>query len=489
MTDLMNTSTHSHHYPPNPNEVVGNRRPGRPTSAQQRSTTPTRNRPQQNTTINGLNTTAKLEQSILKHEHDRTMTLTNSTKLNGKGKNRLYSTWTPLQDDETNARLFDERRQLANKWFEKWTDDQRRIALEDLFAQCRPRQLTYARNLLTKKFPAQHADFTRLFPRVLCLYIFSFLDPRSLCRCSQTCWYWKFLCESDQIWMPKCLRFGWTPKQSSSPYESNVWKRVYSFNIQALQTMPIRMNNVLIPLSTSNINLKRKISSNENISMIDTYVQTICTGDLVRQQFTYSHRSQSGYYDDQLSPHEDTARTHSTRHQHNQSHLSSSTYRRLEQPPWRTNSRNPSDTLRYNYLDNDDSALESLIAKHRKYGTSILQQTESDHELKNTNKEQQTRSRTNERYEHNGRKRRSQSLSARGSPSVSFRDEHTSRNSNHNHSFLARPPSTSGIVNRPVDIPRPPSSAQKLKYTSKTSTNDIANRTWHSTNNYNDVDE
>jgi len=52
-------------------------------------------------------------------------------------------------------------------------------------AQCRPRQLTYTRNLLTKRFPAHHQDFTRLFPRVLCLYIFSFLDPRSLSRCAQ----------------------------------------------------------------------------------------------------------------------------------------------------------------------------------------------------------------------------------------------------------------------------------------------------------------
>ncbi|CAF1684486.1 unnamed protein product, partial [Adineta ricciae] len=238
-TDLMNASTHSHNYPPNPNEIAGNRRPARPSSAQFRSTTPTRNR-QHQTTTNGLNTTAKLEQSILRQELDRTGMSTASQKLNGKGKSRLYSTWTPLQDDETNARLFEERRQLLNKWFEKWTDDQRRAALDDLMAQSRPRQLTYTRNLLTKKFPAHHQDFTRLFPRVLSLYIFSFLDPRSLCRCAQVCWYWKFLTESDQIWMPKCLRFGWTTKQNPSPYESNVWKRVYSFNIQALQTMPIR---------------------------------------------------------------------------------------------------------------------------------------------------------------------------------------------------------------------------------------------------------
>ena len=81
MTELMNTSQH---YSSNPNEIVGNRRPAR-------ATTPTRNRPQQN-----LNTTTKLEQSIVRHEN---------SKLNAKGKNRLYSTWTPLQDDETNAQV------------------------------------------------------------------------------------------------------------------------------------------------------------------------------------------------------------------------------------------------------------------------------------------------------------------------------------------------------------------------------------------------
>ena len=109
MTDLMNTS---HHYPPNPNEVAGNRRPARPSSAQQRSTTPTRNRPQHNTTSNGLNTTAKLEQSIMRQELERTTTSNHSQKLNAKGKSRLYSTWTPLQDEETNARvreIFDEK--------------------------------------------------------------------------------------------------------------------------------------------------------------------------------------------------------------------------------------------------------------------------------------------------------------------------------------------------------------------------------------------
>ena len=70
-------------------------------------------------------------------------------------------------------------------------------------------------------------------------------------------------------------------------------------------------------------------------------------------------------------------------------------------------SRNPSDTLRFNYLDNDDTELESLIAKHRKQGTSILHQTESD---LNTSKDQHTRGRSNDRSEHHGGLRRSHSF-------------------------------------------------------------------------------
>jgi hypothetical protein len=45
------------------------------------------------------------------------MTSTSSQKLNGKGKNRLYSTWTPLQDDETNARVKSNKNQNFFKIF------------------------------------------------------------------------------------------------------------------------------------------------------------------------------------------------------------------------------------------------------------------------------------------------------------------------------------------------------------------------------------
>ena len=64
---------------------------------------------------------------------------------------------------------------------------------------------------LDERFPAERIDFTRLLPRNLSLHILSFLDPRSLSRCAQVSWYMKWLAESDQLWRPKCLRFGWYP--------------------------------------------------------------------------------------------------------------------------------------------------------------------------------------------------------------------------------------------------------------------------------------
>ncbi|ESN96696.1 hypothetical protein HELRODRAFT_138327, partial [Helobdella robusta] len=65
-------------------------------------------------------------------------------------------------------------------------------------------------------------DFVTIFPRYLSLYIFSFLDPKSLCRCSQVSWNWKTLSENERIWQMKCLQHAWylptlnTPQQQQS---------------------------------------------------------------------------------------------------------------------------------------------------------------------------------------------------------------------------------------------------------------------------------
>nr|KAI8730522.1 F-box only protein 16-like; partial [Biomphalaria glabrata] len=140
-------------------------------------------------------------------------------------KNRIHSTWTPLSNEETNNKIFEERKNLVGKWFEKWNDVQRRRLFEELVSVSKPKQLEYARELIDNRVPCKKDDFTRSLPRVITLYIFSFLDARSLCQCAQVCWYWRYLSELDQLWMSKCLHFGWYLSFVPSPYENGVWKR------------------------------------------------------------------------------------------------------------------------------------------------------------------------------------------------------------------------------------------------------------------------
>jgi F-box protein 16 len=57
--------------------------------------------------------------------------------------------------------------------------------LQDLIGQCSGRQLEQTAGFVARRKPVLHNDFIRSFPRVLSIYLFSFLDPRSLCRCAQ----------------------------------------------------------------------------------------------------------------------------------------------------------------------------------------------------------------------------------------------------------------------------------------------------------------
>ena len=160
-------------------------------------------------------------------------------------KNRIKSAWTPLSNGETNNKIYEERRGLLKKWYEKWTDEQRRHIIEDLVHGSKLKQLQYAQFLVNEKVPMKQEDFTRVLPKVLSVYLFSFLDPRSLCRCSRVCWYWKFLSESDKLWMPKCVRLGWYLPFTPSPYETGVWKRNYIENIKSLQILRPRHEALL----------------------------------------------------------------------------------------------------------------------------------------------------------------------------------------------------------------------------------------------------
>lgn len=122
---------------------------------------------------------------------------------------------------KTFVQVFEERRNLLGKWvryalyctqmpfvhltsllslfmlsffaclaqFEKWTDSQRKQVLQDFFSRCSAGQLKHLRQTLSSWVPEETLDFTTVLPRVISLYIFSFLDPRSLCRCAQVSKY------------------------------------------------------------------------------------------------------------------------------------------------------------------------------------------------------------------------------------------------------------------------------------------------------------
>ncbi|MED6258455.1 hypothetical protein ATANTOWER_007703 [Ataeniobius toweri] len=95
------------------------------------------------------------------------------------------SAWTPLNHPLINSKLFDERRHLLAKWFDRWSTNQRKAVLQDFVLNCSVEQLRFLSLSVSRVLPLQAADFTCLLPRALCLYLFSFLDPRSLCRCAQ----------------------------------------------------------------------------------------------------------------------------------------------------------------------------------------------------------------------------------------------------------------------------------------------------------------
>ncbi|XP_059149961.1 F-box only protein 16-like [Physella acuta] len=152
-------------------------------------------------------------------------------------KNRIHSTWTPLSNEEANTKIFEERKNLVGKWFQKWNDDQRRQLFEELVGISKRKQLEYARELIDSRVPCTKDDFTRYLPRVITLYIFSFLDARSLCQCAQVCWYWRYLSELDQLWMSKCLHFGWSLTFTPSPYENGIWKRNFIEQFKIFQAL------------------------------------------------------------------------------------------------------------------------------------------------------------------------------------------------------------------------------------------------------------
>ncbi|XP_070361236.1 F-box only protein 16 isoform X1 [Equus asinus] len=258
--------------------------------------------------------------------------------IDGSKMQTKMSTWTPLNHQHLNDRVFEERRALLGKWFDKWTDSQRRKILTGLLERCSLSQQKFCCRKLQEKIPAEALDFTTKLPRVLSLYIFSFLDPRSLCRCAQVSWHWKNLTELDQLWMLKCLRFNWYINFSPTPFEQGVWKKHY---IQMVKELHVT---------------KPKTPPKDGFVIAD--VQPIT----------------SSSPEEKPSPSSAFRSSSSLRKKH---HLGEK-----ELPPWRSSDKHPTDIIRFNYLDNC-GPMEQLWQGRRKKHEMTPDFSQQSHDKKN----------------------------------------------------------------------------------------------------------
>ncbi|XP_030626791.1 F-box only protein 16 [Chanos chanos] len=237
----------------------------------------------------------------------------NGTKMQTK-----MSTWTPLNHQLSNNNVFMERRNLLGKWFDKWTDNQRKLVFQDFLSRCTLSQLKYLRQTLCSQVPEEALDFITVLPRVISLYIFSFLDPRSLCRCAQVNWHWKTLAELDQLWMPKCLRLGWCIKFTPTPFEQGVWKRHY-------------IETVL------DLNISKPKTPAQEAFVIPEVKVIGCQAE------------------DQITEADFGERRPGPVSQHGTGSTWCKSQRTVKgPPPWRDADRHPKDTIRFNYLENLD---------------------------------------------------------------------------------------------------------------------------------------
>ncbi|XP_055151806.1 F-box only protein 16 isoform X1 [Symphalangus syndactylus] len=258
--------------------------------------------------------------------------------IDGPKMQTKMSTWTPLNHQLLNDRVFEERRALLGKWFDKWTDSQRRRILTGLLERCSLSQQKFCCRKLQEKIPAEALDFTTKLPRVLSLYIFSFLDPRSLCRCAQVCWHWKNLAELDQLWMLKCLRFNWYINFSPTPFEQGIWKKHY---IQMVKELHVT---------------KPKTPPKDGFVIPD--VQLVTSNSPEEKQSPLSaFRSSS-----------------SLRKKNNSGEKAL--------PPWRSSDKHPTDIIRFNYLDNCDP-METVWQGRRKRNEMTPDFSRQSHDKKN----------------------------------------------------------------------------------------------------------
>nr|CAH8867684.1 unnamed protein product [Trichobilharzia regenti] len=274
---------------------------------------------------------------------------------------QLKSAWTPLANKDANKKLFEERKCLLLSWFSKWSESQRKQAVISLFELCTNKQLEALAHFIENRIPVYQIDFTRTLPRFLCIYIFSFLDPRSLCRCAQVCWYWRYLAEANELWASKCIRRGWDLIASQSQWEPGIWKKHYIQNIRCLQLYSISK------------------SSARSSNVIEQYSGNLFTkhSEFSSNHFSHAENSDNNepaeYCHSYKSADTDRSRTNDCKKHKDDGNLSERGKNdKVSLEPWRAPSRRPSEIHRLNYFDNEISVSKSSRSEvqRRRYSSA-----------------------------------------------------------------------------------------------------------------------
>ncbi|XP_053396270.1 epithelial cell-transforming sequence 2 oncogene-like isoform X2 [Mercenaria mercenaria] len=198
----------------------------------------------------------------------RTEKVRESGKFHTNKMKTHNSAWTPVVNRAANEQIFLERRDLVSNWFDLWTDSQRKRFFDLVFRQCSRRQYKFIQDWFEECVPLQHLDFTTVLPRFLALYVMSFLEPKSLSRCAQVSWHWKFLSDQDVLWMPKCMKYGWFLPYSPSEYEYGCWKRHYIACVKTLDY--VNANNSMYGMRGDGRDLMAKKPTKKELSLVES---------------------------------------------------------------------------------------------------------------------------------------------------------------------------------------------------------------------------
>ncbi|KAI6652085.1 F-box only protein 16 isoform X2 [Oopsacas minuta] len=159
-----------------------------------------------------------------------------------KSIERAKSSWTPINDQVANRQLFNERMKLLSHWHKAWSESQRRDFITYSLGLCNEEELYYTNFLLKQVTPSECVDFTRILLKSLSIRILSYLEPKSLCRAAQVCWYWNYLASDNSLWQFKCWSIGWQADIHLPMSVLGFWKHFYAQKIHELRKLPLVEN-------------------------------------------------------------------------------------------------------------------------------------------------------------------------------------------------------------------------------------------------------